>query len=56
VNILKWKVDLDVDVDALSIYDEFKRYDELIGIYVFTANRKYLDESNLSYLLLYGSS
>lgn len=30
------QVDLDVDVDAYAIYEEFKKYDELIGIYVFT--------------------
>lgn len=42
------QVDLDIDVDAFSIYEEFKNYDELIGIYVFTPNR--------NYLLLYGST
>jgi len=32
---------LDIDIDAFSIYEEFKNYDDLIGIYVFTVNRKY---------------
>ncbi|CAD8199803.1 unnamed protein product [Paramecium pentaurelia] len=42
------QVELDKDVAAFNVYQEFKKYGDLIGIYVFQLNR--------NYLLLYSSS
>ncbi|CAD8188421.1 unnamed protein product [Paramecium pentaurelia] len=42
------QVELDKDVLAFNVYQEFKKYGDLIGIYVFQLNR--------NYLLLYSSS
>jgi hypothetical protein len=48
-------VQLDTDVDAYIMYEEFKKFGELIGIYVFTLYKKYHLFYHLpfSYLLLY---
>ncbi|CAD8188192.1 unnamed protein product [Paramecium octaurelia] len=42
------QVELDRDVPPFNVYLEFKKYGDLIGIYVFQQNR--------NYLLLYSSS
>ncbi|CAD8130892.1 unnamed protein product [Paramecium sonneborni] len=42
------QVEFDKDVLAFNVYQEFKKYGDLIGIYVFQQNR--------NYLLLYSSS